>query len=151
MYLVCKAEVPPQYHSLYVNQEILDGIFQNGKKKHKVKEAEKEAEQHKPRQGKLSETEYQHIELSQSLRPLFGIDKRIYMIEDAIQRINKKITDYKKGQEAIKELGIMLSTSVKQEKKKDWALLGGIAEGIAGPGAGIVVAGSAIAENIEIE
>lgn len=90
-------------------------------------------------------------ELSQSLRPLFGIDKRIYMIEDAIQRINKKITDYKKGQEAIKELGIMLSTSVKQEKKKDWALLGGIAEGIAGPGAGIAVAGNAIAENIAIE
>ncbi len=145
------AGVPSQYYSLYVNQEILDEIFQNGMEKYKVKEAEKEAEQRKPLQGKLSETEYQHIELSQSLHPLFGIEKRIYMIEDAIQRINKKITDYKKGQEAIKELGIILGTSVKQEKKKDWALLGGIAEGIAGPGAGIAVAGNAIAENIAIE
>lgn len=146
-----ESNIPAQYHTLYVNQDLIADLFQNGKAKFNAEEAVKEAERRKPRQGKLSEAEYQYIKLSQSLCPLFGIDKRIYMIEDVIQKINKNIADYEEGQKAIRELGFLLSTSVSQEKKKDWAFLGGLADGIAGPGAGISVAANAIAENMEIE
>lgn len=53
--------------------------------------------------------------------------------------------------ERIRELGTMLQRSVYQEKKNDWAVMGGIAEGIAGPAAGIAVAANAINDNARIE
>ena len=43
------------------------------------------------------------------------------------------------------------NASVKQERKRDWAFLGGLAEGIAGTGAGIAVAASISSDNAEIE
>ena len=58
--------------------------------------------------------------------------------------------DYQKGIDAARELGIILQKSVYQEKEKDWALLGGIANGIAGPGAGISTAVNAMQENERI-
>lgn len=145
------ARVPAEYHALYVNRDLLEDIFKDGKKKTDAMDAIAKAEQRAPRQGTLREAERQLVVLSQRLHPLYGIDKRICMIEDAIEKINKKIYDYEEGQKAIRELGFILSTSVKQEKTKDWALLGGIVDGIAGPGAGMAAAVSAIIDNVEIE
>lgn len=60
----------------------------------------------------------------------------------------------RKYQEAIavtRQLGVIMQQSVYQEKKTDWAVLGGIAEGIAGPAAGIATAANAINDNAKIE
>ena len=148
-------KVPAQYHSIYVNDATIADLLRRGEAEHKkitkmVEEWHKTEEQ-KPKRGKLSEAEYRYISLTQRLLSLYGIDKRICMLDDAIENISKKISDYIEGQKAIKELSFILSSSVKQEKKKDWAFLGGLADGIAGPGAGVSVAANAIVENIEIE
>lgn len=57
---------------------------------------------------------------------------------------------YQQAIEAALNLGQMAQNSVYQEKEKDWALLGGIANGIAGPGAGISTAFNAMQENERI-
>ena len=49
------------------------------------------------------------------------------------------------------QLGGILATSVSQQKTSDWAFLGGIADGLAGPGAGAAVALNVMAENAKIE
>lgn len=149
--VIARSYVPSEYHHIYISEVLVSNYFSKGKALEEAAEAVREAESRKPRKGKLSADEYQYVRLSRTLLPLSGIDKRISMINDAIQQINKKIYDYEEGQKAIKELGFILSSSVKQEKTKDWAFLGGIADGIAGPGAGIAVAANAIADNIEIE
>lgn len=58
---------------------------------------------------------------------------------------------YQKGIEAMRELGVIMQRSVYQEKEKDWAILGGIADGIAGPAAGIITAANAINDNARIK
>lgn len=149
--MIAKNFVPSAYHHIYISEALVSKYFSEGKALEATAKVVRETESRKPRKGKLSEAEYQYVRLSQALRPLLGIDKRISMINDAISRINKKIHDYEEGQKAIREVGFLLSTSVAQEKTKDWAFLGGLAEGLAGPGAGIAVAANAIAENAAIE
>ena len=58
--------------------------------------------------------------------------------------------NYQKSIDAMRTLGTLMQQSVYQEKEKDWAILGGIAEGIAGPAAGIVTAANAMKENERI-
>ena len=58
---------------------------------------------------------------------------------------------YKKGIETMRLVGILMEKSVYQEKKKDWSIMGGIAEGLAGPAAGISVAVNTMNENAKIE
>lgn len=55
--------------------------------------------------------------------------------------------NYQEAIKAIRELGVIMQKSVYQEKEKDWAVLGGIAEGIGGPIAGIATALNAMHEN----
>lgn len=58
---------------------------------------------------------------------------------------------YQEGINALHKLSDITIQSVYQEKEKDWAVLGGLAEGIAGPAAGIMTAANAISENERIK
>lgn len=79
-----------------------------------------------------------------TLAHMEGLEKFHYMdTEDARK--------YQEGFAAIRELGVIMQQSVYQEKKKDWAILGGIADGIAGPAAGLVTAVNAVNDNAKIE
>ena len=51
----------------------------------------------------------------------------------------------------LRTIGYLMEKSVYQEEKVDWAVQGGIASGIAGTGAGIIAAASAMKKNAEIE
>lgn len=57
---------------------------------------------------------------------------------------------YQEGIQAMRQLGFIMQQSVYQEKEKDWAILGGIADGIGGPVAGIATAANAIQDNVRI-
>ncbi|MBR5515264.1 MAG: hypothetical protein IKU52_03570 [Clostridia bacterium] len=59
----------------------------------------------------------------------------------------EEVANYKQGVEAIRTLGVMMENSVVQEKEKDWAIWGGIADGLAGPIAGVGVALETMKEN----
>ena len=51
---------------------------------------------------------------------------------------------------ALRQAGNFMQQHVYQEKEKDWAILGGIADGLAGPGAGIATAIGTMQENQQI-
>lgn len=63
---------------------------------------------------------------------LIGKDKRIAMLKDRASELRKQKNEYKQYSE------LLVRSS--QQEEKDWALLGGIADGIAGPGAGVATA-----------
>lgn len=146
-----KNKIPDKYFDLYLNEKALQEYFDEGKNIVEEQRNQKEKEMLLPTQGKLTDKEYEIVKLAQKVKPLYGIEKRKAILLDAMEKIEKTITAYKEGQEALKTLGIALSNSVQQEKKKDWAILGGIASGIGGAGAGVSVATSAMLENNEID
>ena len=156
--------VSEEYYALYIGNEkdfggeLLEKRLAEGKiasaaeKKQIALEKERIAEANRlPQDGQLSKPQQEYQNLVNAVRSMYGIDKRNTMLDDAIDKLSTKISQYYEGQEAIRELGIMMANSVKQEKKKDWATLGGIASGIAGAGAGLAVASKAMAENAAIE
>lgn len=57
---------------------------------------------------------------------------------------------YEAGLRSLQMLGMMMETSVYQEKEKDWAIRGGLANGIGGIGAGIVTAVDTMRQNDRI-
>lgn len=107
----------------------------------KINAPKREAEAERVK--KLGEqTKREHEE--KTLAHMEGLAKFHKMdVDDAIK--------YQEGIAVMRQLGIIMQRSVYQEKKKDWAVLGGIAEGIAGPAAGIVTAANAINDNAKIE
>lgn len=146
-----KNRIPDKYFDLYLNEKALKEYFNEGKNIVEEQRNQKEKEMLIPTQGKLTDKEYEIVKLAQEVKPLYGNEKRKAVLLDAIKKTKKSITAYKEGQEALKTLGIALSNSVQQEKKKDWAILGGIASGIGGTGAGVSVATQAMLENNEID
>lgn len=107
----------------------------------KRKASEREAEAQ--RTEKLGEQTKRQRE-EEMLAHMEGLAKFHQMDVDDARR-------YREGIAAMRQLGVIMQQSVYQEKKKDWAVLGGIADGIAGPAAGIITAANAINDNAKIE
>ena len=61
------------------------------------------------------------------------------------------VHNYQKGIDAMRQLGNIIQNSAYQEKEKDWAILGGVADGIAGPGAGFATAVDTMIDNERIK
>lgn len=88
--------------------------------------------------------EFYLMEIEQKeLASLEGLAKYFKQNEIDIQK-------YQKGIAAMRRLGVMVEESVYQEKEKNWAILGGLADGIAGPAAGVVTAANAMQDNVRI-
>lgn len=145
-----ESNVDLQYHEIYIGSkadfggDILNKRFENGLRL--LDEINRT-----PVDGELNEEQAEYQRVAHNVKVLYGIDKRNAMLDDLINKLKVKIRNYEKGQEAMRKLGILMSSSVKQESKKDWATLGGIADGLAGPGAGFAVASAAMRENAAIE
>ncbi len=73
---------------------------------------------------------------------LYGRDKRIEMINDELRETRASIERSIAAERAV--------ISASQQKEQDWAIHGGIASGIAGPGAGVATALNIQAKNAEI-
>lgn len=78
-----------------------------------------------------------------SLAYMFGEDKRNKMIRD-------KDKERMEMAKTMKELAFAVDPLAYQEKEHNWATWGGIAEGIAGPAAGIATAVQTMEENAQI-
>lgn len=102
-------------------------------------EREAEAQKTKKLEGQRKQEQEE-----KTLAHMVGLEKFHQMDVDDARR-------YQEGIVAMRQLGVIMQQSVYQEKKKDWAILGGIAEGIAGPAAGIITAANAINDNAKIE
>lgn len=73
---------------------------------------------------------------------LYGKDKKIAMLTDRMNELRKEAASLDKSAEML-----MRST---QQKERDWAIWGGIADGLAGPAAGIATAIDIQAQNAQI-
>lgn len=73
-------------------------------------------------------------------------------VEKIHKQLEQEAADKKAGINALRKFSnhLLLSTYQSRKKEKDWAILGGIAQGIAGPVAGIAVATTTMAHNEEI-
>ena len=102
------------------------------------KRAAEEARQKKLAEQKNLERDQKQLAQTEGLEKYHKID-----VDDARK--------YQEGVAAMRQLGMIMQQSVYQEKEKDWAVLGGIAEGIAGPAAGIATALDTMQDNARIK
>lgn len=104
-----------------------------------------------PHKGNPSIKEQDILKDDAKCKPLVGIEKRKHLLKVAHSRTKIDIELKKMDQENLRKFGGIIANSVSETKPMDWALLGGIANGLAGPGAGMSVALGAMAENAKIE
>ena len=150
-----KIPVPDEYHHLYITPEKLGEYFQMGKQETMnlvaIEKRKQEAWNRTPHKASPNESQKTLLSLAQKLRSLRGIEKRRMMLNSSLEKLDEEIRRKKEGQEALRQVGFLMASSATQQKKSDWAILGGIAEGIAGPGAGAAVAIGTMQKNADIE
>lgn len=118
------------------------GIFDD------IEEKKQEAKK-MPKAVTPNQIEEQFIQRVSQLSALHGNRKREKMLADMIQDLEDRMEALKQGEEAMKQLGMIYVQQ--QKKEKDWAIAGGIAEGLAGPIAGYMSASQAMEKNREIQ
>ncbi len=147
--------VPEEYHQRYLDVKQLKENFQKGKieveQEIAIEKRNEEIWNSTSHKATPNATEEAQLALAQKLAAQFGADKRRLMLSHSIEKLEDEIRIKKEGQEAIRQVGYLISSSAVQQKKSDWAMLGGIAEGIAGSAAGVAVAMDAMQKNAEIE
>ena len=143
----------PSYYEQYSTAEKLAYYFEKGKT---LSEAtaqrnaqKKESEKHLVIKGKPTKEEKAFLDRAAALTSLSGVEKRKAMLSNLVQDYDVKINALKEGEEALKTLGVAFLEQ--QEKETCWAIMGGIAEGIAGPAAGLVVAAETMANNRKVQ
>ncbi len=136
--------VPEKYYSLYTNSSILKEHFN---KEDKIETEKKQ----KPQKAVLSNEESQRITHYADLIYKVGKSKREAMLTQLISLYDKKIANVKNAQASMMKLGSMVAMSASQTKTSSWATVAGIANGLAGPVAGVLAGAEAILQNAEIE
>lgn len=91
---------------------------------------------------KLRESEIEEYEEFNKYSDLIGKDKRIKMLKDQAEKLEKEA-------KSLDEVSHMLYRSG-QKSEKNWAMYGGIAEGLGGIGVGIAAAADVQMQNMEI-
>ena len=146
--------MPAEYHNLYISKEKVKEYFALGKaKEKKEKQMQVEAYNKKyvtPQIGELDRKKSKLMNDMKSLRNLTGVAKRKKHLQLMLSDVNTEIKNKQEGMLALAKLSSIMSDAYSQPKS-DWAILGGIAEGIAGPGAGMAVASQVMRENERIE
>ena len=77
------------------------------------------------------------IKRATAVSRLTGNEKRVKMLTDLLNDCDDRIQKLKDGEEAMKQLAMVYAGA--QKKESDWAILGGAANGIAGPVASAAV------------
>lgn len=141
--------VPQKYRHLYNSDEKINEYFSNGKKT--IEEAEYK-KRNTPKSIKLTTGEKEEQTFFNLLKNLSGKSKREKIISLSIEKEQKKIDEINKRISSMeKSRDTLISAPNCIERKSDWAIMGGLAQGIAGPAAGITVAQNALIENQKIE
>lgn len=91
----------------------------------------------------LIENKLQQAKIEEELAYCKGMEKYRRMTDI-------EISNYCVAINSMKTIGSLMQNSVYQEKESDWAVLGGIAEGVAGPVAGVVTAVNAMQKNQKV-
>lgn len=132
----------------YLTKEKLEAYFKSGEVIERELEKKRILEMKRPRNGSLTTSEKTFIDRAFELSQLTGSNKRTKMLSNLSKDYSKKIDDMILGEAALKQVGMIYTSQ--QKKESSWAIMGGIAEGIAGPAAGIMAASETIANNYKI-
>lgn len=128
----------------YLKPHLLRKYFAEGKKL-----AGDTVEQTKqPRDAEPTAAEKTFISRAEEISTCYGNSKRKIMLDYLHEEYSAKIRNVQEGRKALMQLGMIYADQ--QQKESDWAIIGGIAEGIAGPAAGIMAATETIANNNKI-
>lgn len=88
------------------------------------------------------------IKRATAVSRLTGHEKRVKMLTDLLNDCDDRIQKLRDGEEAMKQLAMVYAGA--QKKESDWAILGGAANGIAGPVASAAVIWDTMKRNGEI-
>lgn len=98
--------------------------------------------QRQERLAAMSEAEKKELEKLLRYSEYYGREKRSAMLTDEIARLKQEAADLEADARVVVSMG--------QEKESDWATMGGIANGLAGPAAGLATAMELQAQNASI-
>lgn len=133
----------------YLKKESLEGFLKKGEILAREAEERRLLAQKQPRNANPNIPEKTFIKRASELPWLSGCDKRVKMLTNLLGDYDDKIKAMRDGEEALKQLGMIYASQ--QKKETSWAVMGGIAEGIAGPAAGVMAASNTIANNRRIQ
>lgn len=97
--------------------------------------------------NKLNEESVPIANKNKELAGKVGLEKYVYMVDDEAERKINFASNLRQNGDSLSKLWMPLETA---EKETSWGLIGGIAEGIAGPAAGAAAAMKTIEENQRI-
>ena len=141
-------EVDISYFQSYLTNGKLQELLETGKSQAEQTAKKKLAESKRVRKADADSYEATFMQRSSSVSGLTGCQKRVQMLTDLIGDYDEEIQKLKDGEEAMKQLAMIYTGA--QEKESDWAILGGAANGIAGPVASAAVIWDTMKKNGEI-
>ena len=132
----------------YLTKEKLQAFLETGKSQAEQTAKKKLEESKRVREADADPYEATFMLRSSSVAGLTGCQKRVRMLTDLISDYDERIQKLKDGEEAMKQLAMIYTSA--QKKESDWAILGGAANGIAGPVASAAVIWDTMKKNGEI-
>lgn len=104
--------------------------------------------QKQPRSVVPTPQESECIKKASALIKLYGCDKRISILTDSLNDYIAKVQSMSENID--RAIGLVDVPKSLQKKEQDWAITGGIADGLAGPAAGVIAAANTVAKNQKI-
>ena len=132
----------------YLTKEKLQAFLETGKSQAEQTAKKKLEESKRVCEADADSYEATFMLRSSSVAGLTGCQKRVRMLTDLISDYDERIQKLKDGEEAMKQLAMIYTGA--QKKESDWAILGGAANGIAGPVASAAVIWGTMKKNGEI-
>lgn len=132
----------------YLKRESLESYLKKGKNLAREENEKKTLAQKQPQNAKPTSAEREFLVRSKELCVKTGCEKRVNMLSNLLADYNSKISALHEGEKALRQLGMIYADQ--QKKEADWAIIGGIAEGIAGPAAGLAAAVNTMESNAKI-
>lgn len=132
----------------YLTKEKLQEFLNAGKPQVELTAKRQLVEKKRIRLAKAYPYEATFVERASAVSNLTGCEKRVKMLTDLLHDCDQKIEDLKAGEKAMEQLAMVYAGA--QKKESDWAILGGAANGIAGPAASAAVIWDTMKKNGEI-
>ncbi len=149
--LLAQENLPTKYSHIYSTEEKLTTYYKQGRQLYtaeQIKEIERKKEEERceqkrlntPIRTNLNDTQQKVIDLASRLMRHRGNEKRIHWLSEILETEQNKLT---KINRKLYDLGKEIndySQPVEWEKPVDWAIMGGLAQAIGGPAAGVMAA-----------
>lgn len=132
----------------YLKQSSLERFLEKGELLAKKTEERILFEKKQPQNANPNVPEKTFMQRTSELVALSGSNKRVKMLNNLDSDYFSEIVRKINGEQALRQLGMIYAGQ--QQKESSWAIVGGIAEGIAGPAAGIMAAANTMENNRKI-